>query len=62
LRHAFIEVPAVSVVKVEMIEEVFNNNEFNTYVFHGWEVYDKKFIFKAKHQQKQVEEITYFIC
>ena len=49
LRHAFLEVPAVSVVKIEMIENsvLALNNEFMVTFFIGGTLYDKKYIFKA---------------
>ena len=49
LRHAFIEVPAVSVVKIEMMEKsvLVLNNEFMVTFFMGNQLYDRKFIFKA---------------
>lgn len=49
LRHAFSEVPAVSVVKIEMMEKsvLVLNNEFSVSYFIGDKLYDKKFIFKA---------------
>lgn len=49
LRHAFVELPAVSVVKVEMIEKsvLALNNEFMVTYFIGNTLYDKKYIFKA---------------
>ncbi|MCV9927733.1 hypothetical protein OIU83_08730 [Flavobacterium sp. LS1R49] len=49
LRHAFVEVPSVSVVKIEMIEKsvLVLNNEFMVTFFIGNTLYDKKFIFKA---------------
>jgi hypothetical protein len=49
LRHAFVEVPAVSVVKIEMLEKsvLVLNNEFMVVFFIGDKLYDKKFIFKA---------------
>jgi hypothetical protein len=49
LRHAFVEVPAVSVVKIEMLEKsvLVLNNEFMVTYFIGDKLYDKKFIFKA---------------
>ena len=49
LRHAFIKLPAVSVVKVEMIEKSVLplNNEFMTTFFIDNSLYDKNFIFKA---------------
>ncbi|WP_333598946.1 hypothetical protein [Flavobacterium sp.] len=50
LRHAFLQVPAVSVVKIEMIENnvLRLNNEFMVTYFIGSTLYDKKFIFKAQ--------------
>lgn len=50
LRHAFVQVPAVSVVKVEMVEKsvLQLNNEFMVTYFIGNTLYDKKFIFKAQ--------------
>ena len=49
LRHAYLEVPAVSVVKIEMIEKsvLALNNEFMLTFFMGGKLYDRKFIFKA---------------
>jgi hypothetical protein len=49
LRHAFVEVPAVSVVKIEMVEKsvLALNNEFMLTFFIGNTLYDKKFTFKA---------------
>jgi hypothetical protein len=46
LRHAFVEVPAVSVVKIEMLEKsvlVLNNDG---YVFIGDKLYDKNLYLK----------------
>lgn len=60
LRHAFVEVPAVSVVKIEMIEKsvLALNNEFMVTFFIGDTLYDKKFIFKADSiNEKAVEEV-----
>ena len=60
LRHAFIEVPAVSVVKVEMIEKsvLALNNEFMLTFFMDGKLYDKKFIFKANTiNETEVEEV-----
>lgn len=50
LRHAFPNVPAVSVVKIEMIETsvLRLNNEFMVTYFIGSTLYDKKFIFRAQ--------------
>lgn len=49
LRHAFITVPSVSTVKVEMIEDsvLALNNEFMITYFIDKILYDRKFIFKA---------------
>ena len=49
LRHAYVEVPAVSVVKIEMLEKsvLALNNEFMVTFFIGNTLYDRKFIFKA---------------
>ena len=49
LRHAFVEIPAISVKKVEMIEKsvLTLNNEFMLTYFIGDTLYDKVFIFKA---------------
>ena len=50
LRHAFVQVPAVSVVKIEMIEQsvLKLNNEFMVTYFIGSTLYDKKFTFRAQ--------------
>ena len=49
LRHAYVKVPAVSLVKIEMIEKsvLVLNNEFMLTFFIGDTLYDRKFIFKA---------------
>ncbi len=49
LRHAYVEIPSVSVVKIEMIEKsvLVLNNEFMVTFFIGDKLYDKKYIFKA---------------
>jgi hypothetical protein len=60
LRHAFVQVPAVSVVKIEMIEKsvLALNNEFMLTFFIGEKLYDKKYIFKAKTiNEETVEEV-----
>jgi hypothetical protein len=60
LRHAFVEVPSVSVVKIEMIEKslLVLNNEFMVTFFIGNTLYDKKFIFKSNLiNEKNVEEV-----
>jgi hypothetical protein len=48
LRHAFVKIPSVSVVKVEMVEKsvLALNNEFMVTYFIGNTLYDKKFIFR----------------
>ena len=60
LRHAFAEIPAVSVEKIEMIEKsvLVLNNEFMVTYFIGNTLYDKKFIFKANGiNETAVEEV-----
>jgi hypothetical protein len=60
LRHAFVEIPSVSVVKVEMLEKSVTtlNNEFMVTFFIGNTLYDKKFIFKANSiSEKNIEEV-----
>jgi hypothetical protein len=60
LRHAFVEIPAVSVVKVEMVEKsvLVLNNEFMVTFFIGNTLYDKKYIFKANSiNENNVEEV-----
>jgi hypothetical protein len=58
LRHAFMEVPAVSVVKIEMIEKsvLQLNNEFMVTYFIGDKLFDKKFTFKANFDQNAATE------
>jgi hypothetical protein len=50
LRHAFVHIPAVSVVKIEMVEQnvLRLNNEFMVTYFIDNTLYDKKFIFRAQ--------------
>jgi len=60
LRHAFVEIPAVSVVKVEMLEKSVTtlNNEFMVTFFIGDTLYDKKFTFIANSiSADNVEEV-----
>ena len=60
LRHAFIEIPAVSVKKLEMIEKsvLQLNNEFMLTYFIGDKLFDKKFIFKSNSiNENNVEEV-----
>ena len=49
LRHAFAEIPEVSVAKIELIEKsvLALNNEFMVTFFIGNTLYDKKFVFEA---------------
>lgn len=50
LRHAFVKIPAVSVMKIEMLENsvLRLNNEFMVTYFIENTLYDKKFIFRAQ--------------
>jgi hypothetical protein len=60
LRHAFPQIPPVSVVKVEMIEKsvIELNNEFMVTYFIGNTLYDKKFTFvKGSINETTVEEV-----
>ena len=60
LRHAYVEVPAISVVKIEMIEKsvLALNNEFMLTFFMGGKLYERKFIFKANSINEDfVEEV-----
>ncbi len=58
LRHAFAEVTAVSVAKIELIEKsvLTLNNEFMVTFFIGNTLYDKKFIFKSNSIQETNQE------
>ncbi len=58
LRHAFNEIPEVSVAKIELIEKslLALNNEFMVTFFIGNTLYDKKFIFKANVIQEANQE------
>lgn len=58
LRHAFVAVPPVSVVKIEMIEKsvLVLNNEFMVTFFMDNKLYDRKFIFKAQSINEEVTE------
>ncbi len=49
LRHAFLEIPAVSVAKIEMIQDsvLALNNEFMVTFFIDNTLYDKNYIFEA---------------
>lgn len=60
LRHAFLEVPAISFVKIEMIEKnvLQLNNEFMVTFFINDKLYDKKYIFKANAiNENDTEEV-----
>ena len=60
LRHAFAEIPEVSVAKIELIDKslLSLNNEFMVTFFIGNTLYDKKFIFKANAiQETNLEEV-----
>ncbi|MCG9791808.1 hypothetical protein [Flavobacterium algicola] len=60
LRHAFPQIPAVSVIKVEMVQDsvLTLTNEFMVSYFIGNKLYDKKFIFEANFiNEKNVEEV-----
>jgi hypothetical protein len=60
LRHAFVKVPAVSVVKIEMVEKnvLQLNNEFMVTYFIGNTLYDKKFTFcKNMINEHATEEV-----
>ena len=60
LRHAFVKIPSVSVVKVEMVDKSLLelNNEFMVTYFIGNTLYDKKFTFiKNAINEKNVEEV-----
>lgn len=60
LRHAFMKVPAVSVVKVEMVEKsvLALNNEFMVTYFIGNTLYDKKFTFRTNTiNERATEEV-----
>ncbi len=50
LRHVFLKVASVSVVKIELLETnvLRLNNEFMVTYFIGSTLFDKKFIFKAQ--------------
>ena len=65
LRHAFAEIPEVSVAKIELIEKsvLALNNEFMVTFFIGNTLYDKKFIFKANsiHEANQEEVPILFV-
>lgn len=60
LRHAFIKVPAVSSIKVELIEKsvLQLNNEFMVTYFIENTLYDKKFTFRKNSiNERATEEV-----
>lgn len=60
LRHAYVKVPSVSAVKIEMIEQsvLALNNEFMVTYFIGNTLYDKKFIFRKNTiKERATEEV-----
>lgn len=60
LRHAFMEIPRISSVKIEMIEDsvLTLNNEFMVTFFIGDKLYDKKYTFKSHSiREENVEEV-----
>ncbi|RZJ72411.1 hypothetical protein [Flavobacterium sp.] len=62
LRHAFVEVPSQSLVKIEMVEKsvLALNNEFMVTYFIGNTLYDKKFIFRTNTiNERATEEVPH---
>jgi hypothetical protein len=62
LRHAFVEMPPVSAVKVEMVEDsvLALNNEFTLTFFIGNTLYDRKYIFTANSMKEEnTEEVPH---
>jgi hypothetical protein len=58
LRHAFVEVPAVSVVKIEMIEKCFGTQQWvHAHVFMDGNCTIKIHFQSQFHQWKEVEEV-----
>ena len=60
LRHAFVQVPAVTAVKIEMIEDsvLVLDNSFMVTFFIGNTLYDKNYVFKAGTiDESKVEEV-----
>jgi hypothetical protein len=60
LRHAYVNVPAISAVKIEMVEQsvLALNNEFMVTYFIGNTLYDKKFIFRKNTiNERATEEV-----
>ena len=62
LRHALVEMPAVSAVKIEMVEDgvLALNNEFMLTFFIGNTLYDRKYIFTANSiNENNTEEVPH---
>jgi hypothetical protein len=62
LRHAFVKVPTVSAVKIEMVENsvLALNNEFMVTYFIGNTLYDKKFTFRKNTiNERATEEVPH---
>jgi len=62
LRHAFVQVPSQSLVKIEMVEKsvLALNNEFMVTYFIGNTLYDKKFIFRTNTiNERATEEVPH---
>ncbi|AWI24943.1 hypothetical protein [Flavobacterium pallidum] len=62
LRHALVEMPAVSAVKIEMIEDsvLVLNNEFTITFFIGKTLYDRKYIFRSNSiNEDNIEEVPH---
>lgn len=62
LRHAFVEVPSQSAIKVEMVEKsvLALNNEFMVTYFIGSTLYDKKFTFRTNTiNERATEEVPH---
>ncbi|WP_297510338.1 hypothetical protein [Flavobacterium sp.] len=60
LRHAYVTIPAISAVKIELVEKsvLALNNEFMVTYFIGNTLYDKKFIFRKNTiNEKATEEV-----
>jgi hypothetical protein len=62
LRHALVEMPSVSAVKIEMIEDsvLALNNEFMLTFFIGSTLYDRKYTFVANSiKEENTEEVPH---
>lgn len=58
LRHAFVEVPPVSALKIELIEDsvLVLDNQFMVTFFIGNTLYDKTYVFKANTISEDITE------